>query len=936
MAKARKIAQVREPYCMKGNCLSSKSLLSLAVISALSAQAFAAEEDNQSDTQKDENIETIEVTGSRMKLGDPSARVDVITAEDISARGLVTAEDIIRSIPQNFSSINGTNNLRTFNPLDVGLGVYGLGTSTANLRGLGSSNTLVLLNSRRMAGAAGNDNFFANLRNIPAASIERVEIMLDGGSAIYGSDAIGGVINIITKKGYTGGVLTAQIENSSTDADSFNLNGSYGYTWDSGDVDVSIGHSKKDPINNYKTGYVTKDYRHLFGGNTRYDFRQPFQLEGIAVSTVGPYSPNKVIYRNQDGTNVTVEDLHDITRNDYKDAIPKDAGGKTENTSLNLNLEQEITDKLTGKLGVTLTKNETVSRVRSISPGAIKVPASNAFSPYHNLPKEEQKDLYVWYDPSYEISTGLLSWNNQTSNTNFFLYDVELNYEINEDTELVFQYSQSESKGKNVHVDFGQTTTSLDKDEAKEAKIEELLVSSDPNVAINLFGDGSAQNPTISELKVVTGIRNNKSTTEELDLYLTGQVVELPAGKINYAIGGEYRKEGVSGNSELLKRRYGVTNPDRKLNAVYAETSIPLFGKDNAVTGIESLIMTLQARYDNYSMEGARGTVENGDIKLITSSFDNISPKIGFAWKPIVNLTVRTNWSESFKAPTFTDLFGTSRLDDDKPTLVYDPLITGDNPYVLAKRTFRKNPDLKPEVSTTFSLGLSYNPSWHQDTQINIDYSDIKIKDRISGNFQLSNLLPAKVYGNIPEFFVRDESGRLIKSISMPINISERVSKNIDIDISSLFATSFGEFTPRVYYSRVLEQYDRPIAGAEPVSLVGEYVGIDKYKVQASLGWQYEQWSGSVFANYTPSYIGNAFQHQRNPLPNTKVDSYTTIDMSLNYRFNDSLSFKVGGRNVFNADFPFVLSTTGQPYDTTRVDLRGRVLFAEISYQFGE
>jgi len=163
----------------------------------------------------DRSLDEIVVTGTRLSVGDPTARIDVMTFEDIQARGLSTIEDVLRSIPQNFIGFgNFSNNEQLFT-----LASLSAGTQLANLRGLGSENTLVLVNGRRRAGVAGNDNGYVNLANIPVAMIERVDVLLGGGSAIYGSDAIGGVINIITRKDYRGVSVRARIDKSSTGGD---------------------------------------------------------------------------------------------------------------------------------------------------------------------------------------------------------------------------------------------------------------------------------------------------------------------------------------------------------------------------------------------------------------------------------------------------------------------------------------------------------------------------------------------------------------------------------------------------------------------------------------------------------------------------------------------------------------------------------------------
>ncbi|MCY3819262.1 MAG: TonB-dependent receptor plug domain-containing protein [Gammaproteobacteria bacterium] len=231
-----------------------------------------------------DDVEVMTVTGSRLSEGDATAFVYSLSADDFAASGVSSVEELMRTLPWTYASITqqtsaldssalapsdvDKNPRNVDNPL-TGLILFetitGFGTSTANLRALGSANTLVLINGRRVAGRAGDEEGFANLLNVPLSAIERVDVQLDGGSAVYGADAIGGVINFITRKNYTGAAVTLRQDLSSTDAHRTNASIQGGYGWGSGQLTGTLERTSQDPITNTKTGWTTNDNRDLFG-----------------------------------------------------------------------------------------------------------------------------------------------------------------------------------------------------------------------------------------------------------------------------------------------------------------------------------------------------------------------------------------------------------------------------------------------------------------------------------------------------------------------------------------------------------------------------------------------------------------------------------------------------------------------------------------------
>ena len=867
-------------------------------------------------------------TGTRLLSADPSARIEVITAEEIKARGVATVEEILRTIPQHFSTISNTTNLDIGGVLDINLGALGLGTSTANLRGLGSANTLVLVNGRRIAGAAGEQDFFANIRDIPAASIERVEINLDGGSAIYGADAIAGVINFILKKDYRGFSLTGRYENSNTDADQYNASATGGYGWNSGNITGTVSYTKSDPISNAKTGYITRDYRSLFGGDELYDFRSPFDLRSGGVSDSPFDNPSLILPVGNDGRNAAEGDFAAITPEDRLDFINENAGGGTEDWSISANLVQEVGSKLELRGDVLWSDNKTNSRVGTLAGGAIPVPESNAFNPFGRL-------VYVHYNPATEVAAGLLPEAEQFSTNEQLRFNAGFDYAISDNIKLVVDYTQSESTGFSEQINFGRVGRDFDTEgdpfidpEAAE-RLAAALASSDPDVAVNLFGDGTGQNPSVADLYTPTGISTDGTKLQELTGYFTGEAFNVPGGgAISYVAGGEWRRESLpAGAFDSI----GIPQPKRDLYSVFGELSVPVIGPESNSSFGESLVLTAQARYDEYTTEGAEGNDDNGDPNIVTAKFDNISPRLGFSYVPVDGFRLRGSWSEGFRAPSFSDLFST--FDRLFSFGVFDPLI---GEFVPGISEFGPNVDLQPETSDTIDLGFTLTPPSVDGLRFDIAYSKIDFKNRIASSFELGQLLPPEVYGNLEQFFIRDDDGTLMRVINRPVNVTRRVSETIDFDLSHSFDTKYGTFEPGVNFHHVIKQFDQAIEGSPEASFVGESIGIDESRLEGRLNWYKDDWSADIYVTHTPGYLNTDFEGSFvfRPIPNMEVDSRTVADMSVRKSFDNGLRVRAGGRNIFNADFPFMLSSNGQPYDTTRVDLRGRVFFVELTYDF--
>ena len=870
--------------------------------------------------------EIVVVSATRL-LHDPTARVQVITAEEIAARGLATTEDILRAIPQNFASINTYNNrFGFFSVMDPGItGEFTGGLATANLRGLGSRNTLVLVNGRRVASTAGILDFIANVRNIPAAAIDRVEVMLDGGGAVYGSDAVGGVVNIILKEDYAGASLAGRYEQSATGGNQNRLDATLGYSWGGGNVTAVVSRTERDPVNNHKAGFTTWDYRPRFGPSEDYNFVGENRVRSALVAT-SRWAPFLILPPGNDGRNVGPGDFVATTPADFLDVVFPHAGGSSEDLSATLAVNHTFFDKL--DLSGEVLWQESVTRTSAISARQLTVivPESNAFNNFG-------QDMFVKYYAQREIDDGLIKPGESVNERENGRVVVGLDYSWTDRRRFVLEHTYGVSDSVAQVWRFTGLGT-LYASETENERLRALLASSDPNVAPNFFGDGSGQNDSFAEFYMLDQQSLDRAYVRLTTGYFRGDILDAPGGRIEFAAGGEVRSEWTRhlSSDRDVRTGVGVREPTRDLRAAFLELQVPLFGDRNARRGVQELVVTAKARYDEYETEGAVGEGANGP-NVVDVTFDNVATYFGIAYKPMADLTVRASHSDGFVPPKFRDLF--SRPTRDQAFYAFDPL---KGTYVPTRVISRSNENLQPEVSTTLNVGFDWTPSQFEDFGVELYFSDVDIRNRIGGNTELVLLLSPEVYGNLPQFFVRAEDGTLQTAISTYVNIARRVSQALDLTVYKTFPSTLGEFLVEMRYNRVLNQFDQPFENSERVSFVGKSTGVDRYRASLAVRWRRDATTINAFLNYTPGYVNNDHERQTasgRDIPLMDVSSWTTLDASVTHRFENGLRLQAGARDLLGREFPFMLTRTGRPHDARRVDLRGRVFYFSLTYDFG-
>jgi iron complex outermembrane recepter protein len=958
------------------------------------ARDAAAQERSQSLAEPETAVvDAVEVTGSRLQNGDVTSKVIVITEEEIKARGVTSVEELIRTLPQNQATIGSVTNERSRGPLsdrkaDVSQ-LGSLGVAAANLGGMGAGNTLILVNGRRVAGAAGIEDGFANLNGIPLSAVERVEISLGGASAVYGSDAIGGVINFILKKDYVGVTMTAQHEYSSADADSDRLSLYAGYAWGSGSLSATLDYSRRSPINNYKTGYVTENYSSYYDGDPTYDLRtfsrglQP----GVISNTQYVYDPDLgydvpvaqgITVRPGVVGRPTLDDMVTVGSEALPDYVPELAGPETESYSGTFSFEQKLTNKLSVFATGLYTETTNVQESSFDSGLTVTLAPGQYYNPYSAYYFSEwEPGVSVSYDPAAEIADGVLPTGQLSNTSKSWSFNAGLAYQLNKDTKFELLYTTSSSETDGDTRVFGSLVSIVEdsssptgygcynfmlannrytgeRRERMQAAFDrqcEALTSTDPDTAFNPWksttdGGGSS----VADFYYVDEVEQRESVLQNIEARLSGVALTLPAGKVSYVIGAEYNDDGV--DSDEVKVLTGeAVNRDRY--AFFAETQVPVFGPDFNAPFAHSLTLSLAARRDSYVTEGAVGTVDGvaidagGVLVYDKNTFTRTTPAIGMRWEPVKDLAFRARWSEGFQAPPYSQMFDVTGSTTYTTVIFDDPLYSciGCYKYALDRNAYEvpmttaPNPDLKPQTSTQQLYGMTWRPTGAlEGLNVDVSYSKTKIENEYADRADLLSLMKSTEVLRMEQFYPRDSSGKIISAQNMIFNILGSEYESITYEVSYLWVTGLGTFEPKVTYLDNLKSERQALATTEPVSSLGTVLGVDEYKVVGSVGWYYHDISAMLWANYTPSYLNDYVTSMNagiidNPEYVKPVDSLLTFDLTAAWRINNDIRMNLAGRNIFAEDPPFVV-VEGRPYDTARYNAAGRTFSIELEYAF--
>lgn len=873
---------------MKGAIKASFDLLFVGV-AGLASSALAQ---TVSTAQQAAEIEQIVVTGSYIRRNaqqDSASPLATVGQEQLADAGIATVTDLFKGLTINtgsqFNSNAFTQQLTT-------------GTSQVNLRGLGLGSTLVLLNGRRQttaATAANDGSTFVDINSlVPTLAIERVEILKDGAAALYGTDAVAGVVNFITRDTFEGFEVEANYQQT-TDGPQQDL--TVGAIFGAGDEDThivaalsyfdrdGISFAERDFAANSATSGLGQPgaFVSLAGGPPRRD-PQCAQASNIAQLTPGPV-----------GTC-----LMNIGR--YFSLVPDEQRLQGLAT-----LTQDFSGGITLRSEVALAHN-TADRSNSPSFPVLKaamVPANNpgsvlaaATDPFFaqdllflgraagpNLPAQVSTTESDTWRISTELAgdIGASSWH----------WSVAGSYSENQ---LLFQFPD----------------TLQDRFQAA------LNGQGGPNndQFFNPYVSGWASNdPAV--IADFTGLTEWDGTTDLLvfDAIASGDLFALPAGQVGIAIGAQYRDETLEVRRDSASNRnayaFTVGGPNfsgsRDANAAFVELRVPV---------LSNLEVQLAGRYEDY-----------GDL-------NTTDPKLALLWQPVDSLSIRASGGTSFRAPgLFQTVSTTFTLDN-----IADPVVGGGATF-QAVRTVGE-PDLVPEEAVAYNAGFTWNAA--DALEISLDYWSFDFEDIIvKQNSQL--IVNAAAAGDpvAQAQVTRDPVTNRITSITtFFFNASSVKTDGIDLAAGYSFDTPIGDFSVSTDWTRILSYKLRAtdtspeIDGAGRRNFLTFANPAPELRGTLTLGWSIGGSSITAIGRYIDSYIND----EGTPaLPPQEIDSQTTLDLQYRYEWNNSFgggttSLGLGVINAFDEDPPFVRTQTG--YDPRVFDPRGRMVYGNLKHRF--
>ncbi|MFK8047359.1 MAG: TonB-dependent receptor plug domain-containing protein [Halioglobus sp.] len=898
-------------------------------------------------------VEEVVITGSRIKRADSDSisPITTLTSEDLSVSGNLTLENFVQDLP----SVNGG---------DFGAGVNNgnPGVATVSLRGLGPNRTLVLVNGKRFA-SAGVDGY-VDLNSIPTSIVERIEVLRDGASTVYGTDAVAGVVNIITKKNFEGVEFDYGYDvTDEDDGDMHNFSVTFGNTFERGNFVFAAQVNKRDEIRQGDRSFSACPFfddgvRTICGGSPT---TTPAQFTPLGVdSDIG----GQVL----DADGVTTRDF-DAARDAFNFAAlsylttPSD----TYNAYAAVNYEL-IEESAFGSIGSSLemnysnrTSDQLLAPVGTF--GGWITSASHPDNPFGNILCGANPDCTEPQDVA--TSRRLTESGGRLFTQEVDTWRVSLGFDGEFNNGWTWDANYTIAKWLDSQRDEGRPN---------RPNIEAMM---DPDLCAAAGDCPGVYNPFISNSmtpeQVAYGfVGVNTKDESKLNIFqfnLSGGTgLELPGGEVRWAVGYENRRESASSSPDggaaigaIAFTPGNVTGGKFEVDEYYGELVFPILQGAPLAE-----VLAVEASY------------RVSDVDFVSGS-DSIY-KVALEWAPVEDVRFRATFAEGFRAPNISELFLGQQQSAEAytdPCRNYGSSGTSANTVANCQAdglapdfniaTFQAttlqggNPDLEPETSESFTVGLVFTPSFIENLTFSLDYFDIEIENAVGtaptsevisscyASAGFSDPLCALIVGPAtpgvdetpsPAAPGRRNSNQQISGVlQTEANLATYNTSGYDFQINYGISTRFG-MLDLVASGTYLEEYDYlPFAGGETVELAGFFGGDPAFGNPAAFAdWQtnysatltQDNWGANISARYMAST--EDIDAAPGNLENT-ADDITYWDAQGYYKWNN-MTFTVGVRNLTDEEPPYVTAYDDMNTLQFSYDTQGRYYYARAKVTF--
>ena len=942
--------------------LSAASSSAMLMVSATSAAAqqieprstAGANQTARDDVDSSEQDQTVIVTGTSIRgVASVGSPVVSIGRADLERSVRTSPVDLLRELPQ-VSSLGADDTTR-----NVGGNVQR--GRTINLRGIGAGATLILIDGNRVA-PTGNVLSFVDADQLPTSALERIEVVAEGASAIYGSDAVAGVVNYITRKRFEGIELTGR--SSLTDGyKEFGGSAVTGFDWGSGSAVIAYDFNKRSEMRANKSPFITSDLRRFGGNDNRINGNNG--TFGAPGSIAIPRTPN---------TNLN-PDLPNAGANDYYTPI-MGRDGRLTFSDLVLNDPVLLrTEDFTSYLPPYERHQGSISVRQEILPWL-----EASLLTFFNTKKSDSK-----FFPSATVNlvpgspfyiSGIPGLSPTANQRVVFSFAKDIDYTVRKHENSQFQIVgnlraelPADWVGQ-LSLNYSRNKNCASCHDARTGNVDVAALQA--AVTAGLYNPLSAQRASddVLDLFMPAAFDRSRASVAEAALRFDGPLFALPGGEVKAAVGASYMEV----SQFRIARGGGARDVDpitvsRNVKAAYGELYIPLVGGDFTLPAVQEFIVNLALRTEKYSDFGS-----------------TTNPKVGVSWEVFDGFRLRGSWGQSFRAPNLIEntpeLFTTIAIANQSngagdPAI---PINVGASQTTILRYNGSSSV-LLPETAETLTAGFDFRPVDVPGLSLSGTYYDVTYDNQIVTMGQpsttfLTNAANRALYsrfitpvapregcvpGNVatyPQliqdvFSVPTSSGTNFDQSNICnvraildgrfANTSKVQQRGIDVQVNYEFDRLDSSWRLTLSGTKILSNKLQVVPGGtvldaldvmnQPVSLRG----------RASVAWTKGAFTVIPTVNYVGSYTNDlpiTLTGQRTPQPRSEVPEWVTVDLAAAIRLNEliqsrhEVDLNINIQNLFDRDPPIVLSTNGNAFDNYNANPYGRIVSMQVSLKF--